>query len=100
DIILEHLHIGWRRPIRLGQGIEIERAPQGYAAFFGNLLHQAGIRDVFNEYRGDFFLTDLLDKPGDVAGGSLALGAETLGGEDGDAVGGAEITEGVVGSDH
>ena len=100
DIVLKHVDVGWGRLTRLRQGVRIEFPTQGRPAFLGNLLHQAWIGNVLYKDRANFFLANQLDEPGDIAGRGFTLRTEAHGRDNGDAVGRAQIAQGVMGGDH
>ncbi len=65
-----------------------------------DLIEQPVVGDVLHEDGRDLLLLDLTDDLGDVLGRGFALGADAFGRDELEAVGGAEVAEGIVRGDN
>src|SRR6476620_11631967 len=99
-IVPDHCNVSGRIALFAGQAVRIERSADPGAGLGRDPAHQAGVGDVFEEYRWYPGRPDLGDDPRDIAGAGLGFGRDAERGDEFDAIGGGEIAEGIMGRDH
>ncbi len=100
NVVAEHVEIGRCRAGGAGQRIGVKPATDDSPGFTCELPQQTRVRDVLDEQRPQALIPHLTNESGHFTRRRLAFGAQPDRGMKVDAVGAAEVLEGVVRRDH